>query len=633
MSKTDEKQRLSFKKAMKLLNSFMAGQKLRYLFSVLSIGLAALLGLTSPLVLRVYLDCVIGDKPISEVSEFIEPYFEMMGGKNVLVQSLWLAGVIILLISVANGLFLYAKGKLSAEASESVAKKIKEKLYDHIQNLPYNYHVKAESGDLIQRCTSDVETIRKFLSFQLVEIGRALFMVALVVPIMLSLSIKMTMISMVVIPFIFFFSYIFFIKIQNVFQTSDEAEGKLSNVLQENLSGVRVVRAFAKEKFEIEKFEDVNQDFRDKTYKLIRLLAWYWSLSDLMCLLQIGAVTIAGAYFSVTGQLTLGTFVVFNTYVGMLLWPIRQMGRILTDLGKTIVSLSRINEVLKEKTETMQEDFEQNEIRGEIEFKNVSFAYEEGKDVLKNINFKIKSGQTLAILGQTGSGKSSLVHLLLRLYEIGKGQILIDGKPIQAISKENLRRKISIVLQEPFLFSRTIKENISLARKSAEEAEIFEAARTASVHNVITEFEKGYETEVGEKGVTLSGGQKQRVAIARSIIRNAPVLVFDDSLSAVDTETDALIRERLSRKNSDATNIIISHRVATVSSADLIMVLHHGEVAELGTHDELMNIEGFYKRLWSIQNELEEEFTEEFTSDEYDDFQEKESEMVEIALG
>lgn len=588
----------------------MRGNKSLYTGAIFAVGLATLFSLVIPLVLRVMIDSVIGNEPMHMPGRLLS-VIQTLGGRSVLTRNLWIGSLLIVSLTLLRGLFLFLKGKWSAVASESTARNIRERLYDHLQHLPYDYHVKAKTGDLIQRCTSDLNTIRRFLAVQFIEVGRAIFMVGAVLPIMLILNIQMTLISTAVIPIIFSFAFIFFIKVRRAFQISDEAEGKLSTVLQENLTGVRVVRAFARQTFEIDKFDNINCEFRGLTYRLIWLLAWYWSISDFICLIQIGAVLVLGAYWASKGVISLGTFFVFSSYVWMLLWPVRQMGRILTDLGKTLVSVGRIQEVLSEPIEDIKVSAYKPRISGEVEFRNVSFGYENGKHILKNISFRAKKGQTIAILGPTGSGKSSLVHLLLGLYDYRSGSIKLDGMELKELDKKWLRQNIGIVLQEPFLFSKTVKDNIALAKKGVEEAEIFEAAHIAAVHDVIQDFEKGYETPVGERGVTLSGGQKQRVAIARTLVKDYPILIFDDSLSAVDTETDAAIRKALKERSRKATTFIISHRIATLSEADMILVLENGELVQSGTHNELVRQEGLYRKIWSLQNELEEELEHE----------------------
>lgn len=598
-------------KKIKMFWNLMSGNRNLYLFAILAIGFAIFLRFLWPMVLRATIDNVIGDKPLTDqgwLAPLFNQFFLLLGGKTVLEKMLWICSLLLILLTASRGIFIFLKGKWSAIATESIIKNLREKLYDHLQHLPFSYHVKVRTGDLIQRCTSDIETIRRFLALQFVEIGRALFMIVIALSFMLPMNLKMTLISLSLVPFLFIFSYVFFIKIKVAFKNSDESEGRLSTVLQENLTGVRVVKAFARQKFEIDKFDAKNSEFRDLTFRLIHLFAIYWGFSDMMSLIQIGGVLIFGTLFAAQGEISLGTLLAFSSYSGMLLWPIRQLGRVLTDMGKAMISLERIQEILDEPIEDIEQGTNLTEAKGKIEFKNVWFEYKKKQPVLKNISFKVEPGETVAILGPIGSGKSSLVNLIPRLYDIDQGEILIDDLNINLLSKQSLRQNIGIVLQEPFLFSRTIKENIRMNCQDANEETIFNAAQIASVHDVIETFQDQYETKVGERGVTLSGGQKQRIAIARAIINSVSILIFDDSLSAVDTETDAAIRNRLKKRGEDVTTIIISHRLHTLAEADKIIVLEKGKIVQEGSHLQLLAEEGLYKRIWQLQNSLEEEF-------------------------
>lgn len=591
-------------KKLKSIISILKGNKLKYSGAILSIGLETLLALLVPLIVRVTIDSIIGTEPM-DVPHLLLKSILFIGGRDALRQKLWICGLAVVLITVIRGIFLFLKGKLSAQASESIAKNTRERLYDHLQNLPYDYHVKAETGDLIQRCTSDVETIRKFFAIQFVEIGRGIFMILIVGIIMFNINVKLALVSIAIVPIIFLFAVIFFSKVKKKFKLCDEAEARLSTTLQENLTGVRVVRAFARQKYEIDKFEERNTAYMELVQKLINLMACYWSFSDLLCMMQSGFVLVMGCYLAFKGEVTLGTVVAFTSYEGRLLWPVRQMGRVLTDMGKAFVAIDRIEEILGEPIEEASSDEMQAEIQGNIEFNDVYFEYEEGKPVLNGVSFDVKKGETIAILGPTGSGKSSLIHLLVRLYDYKRGSIKIDGTELTRIDKKWLRKNVGIVLQEPFLFSKTIKDNISIAKSHVDDHEIFNAASIASIHDVINSMDNGYDTPVGEQGVTLSGGQKQRIAIARTIINNCPVLIFDDSLSAVDTETDAAIRTALKERSNNVTTFIISHRITTVAQADKIIVLEKGKIAQLGTHEALIKQNGLYKRVWNIQNSLE----------------------------
>lgn len=589
-------------KEIKKILKFMEGSKGIYLLAMLTIILSQVVVIVSPLIISATIDSIIGEMPID--NNFLARMMGFFGGREYLRNNLWLIGLSLIMLAILRGILTYLRNTLANEASEYTAKNIRDLLYDHIQKLPYEYHVKADTGDLIQRCTSDVNTIKRFLSIQLVEVAGSLFMLGFIAYTMLGINRKMTLVSMSTMPIIFGFALVFFSRVKLAFEASDKAEAELTTALQENLTGVRVVKACANQKYEIEKFDKRNVDYRDKTYKLIHNLALYWGASDFICFMQIGLTIVSGSIWAVRGEISLGTVLLFSTYVNMLLWPLRQMGRTLTDMGKAMVAIGRIEEILKEDIEVLKENNMEPEIRGNIDFKNISFEYEKGLPVLDDISFNIRAGTTLAIIGPTGSGKSSLVYLLARLYDYKKGSILVDGKELKSIDRTWVRKNIGIVLQEPFLYGKTIRDNIRLANPKLGDKEIYASAEIASIHEDIISFEKGYDTYVGERGVSLSGGQKQRIAIARTIINDCPIVVFDDSLSAVDTETDIAIRQALNNRKNKSTTIIISHRISTVAEADKIMVLDKGRIIQRGSHQELVKEDGLYKRLYEIQNSM-----------------------------
>ncbi len=593
-------------KRFKIMFGYMKGNILKYIGAVAAILIAVTASLFVPLVTRTTIDSIIGKVPFDE-GNLVGSFFVKVGTKEELLSMLWLPGLMVIGLTVVRGIFLYYKGKWSAEASETIAKNLRDRLYDHLQELSYEYHVSAETGDLIQRCTSDVDMIRRFLGMQMIEIARAVFMIIAVAFIMLNLNIKLGLVSLAVVPVIFFYSYFFFKKIQKTFKVVDEAEGAMSTTIQENLTGVRVVRAFGRQAYEIEKFEEKNAHMRDSVVKLLELIAQYWSSSDIICLSQTALVLCLGTVWTIQGQLTLGTLIAFMSYMGMLLWPVRQLGRILTDMSKAFVAIDRTQEILLVPSEMEQSGSDFSQIKGEIAFDHVTFAYDDGRKILDDISFKVRKGETLAILGPTGSGKSTLVHLLARLYDTTEGTVKIDGIDVKSYDKKHLREYVGLILQEPFLFAKNIRDNIKIAKTDAENHHVEDAATTAVIHDKILDFSEGYETLVGERGVSLSGGQKQRMAIARRIITDAPIVIFDDSLSAVDTETDAAIRHRLNKSDKSLTTIIISHRVSTLSEADRILVLEDGKITQLDSHDELIKQDGLYKRIWSIQNAIKEE--------------------------
>jgi ATP-binding cassette subfamily B protein len=586
---------------------FMHGSMARYLGAILAVVVSVVVGFVTPLLLAETIDAVIGNTRELRLPGFIGQWVDSMGGRDFLVRNLWLIALALVLLNVINGACQYLRGRWTAQASESIAKTIRDRLYRHLQTLSYDYHVKAETGDLIQRCTSDVETIRRFLSGQLVAVFRSVLMVVIALAIMLRKNLVLTGLSMILVPLLFLFATLFFRFVMKFFKDADEAEGKMSAVLQENLTGVRVVRAFGRQKYEVEKFSDVNDKLRKQSRKVSDLLAVYWSASDMISMLQQCITLVAGVFMAARGEITLGDMTVFVSYISMLLWPIRELGRILADMGKSFVALDRIDQILCQPSETDAPDAIDAPIDRDIEFRHVGFEYESKNPVLRDVSFTVKRGQTVAILGATGSGKSTLMHLLQRLYDVKRGEILIGGVNIRNIRKAHLRAHIGLVLQEPFLYSRSVRDNVGIARREVTEGEIFEAARTASAHDFIQEFENGYDTLVGERGVTLSGGQKQRIAIARTLLKENDILIFDDSLSAVDTETDAAIREALKERKKGVTTFIVSHRLTTLAEADFIVVLDKGKVAQMGPHSQLIHEDGLYRRIYQIQSALEEE--------------------------
>lgn len=587
----------------KKLLRFTKGYRILYLIGIMSIIISQGITILSPLVLKTTIDSIIGEEIISSTK--ILKFANLLGGRDYLRSNLWIMGLLLVFIAVTRGIFLYLKNTMSSKSAENIAERIRNQLYDHIQKLPYDYHVKSETGELIQRCTSDVETIRRFLAIQLTEVTGSLFMLVFILIIMINLNLKMALVSVIILPFTFTFAILFFKRVKNDFLASDEAEARLSTTLQENLTGIRVVKAFSRQNYELENFDARNKDYRDLTAQLIINLSKYWALSDFLSFTQIGLVIIFGSTFAVKGEITLGTLVAFTSYISMLVWPIRQMGRTLTDMGKAFVSIKRIDEILNEPIEILEGNGTKPEIKGNISFENIYFEYEKNKPVLEDISFSVKEGETIAFIGPTGSGKSSLVHLLPRLYEYNKGSIKIDGNELNTINKHWIRKNVGLVLQEPFLYAKTIEDNIKLTNPNLENRKVCEAAKIASIHEDIQSFENQYETLVGERGVSLSGGQKQRMAIARTIINDCPVVIFDDSLSAVDTSTDISIRKALNSRKNKSTTIIISHRISTISEADMIYVIDKGRIIQSGKHKDLIQEDGLYKRIYSIQSSFE----------------------------
>ena len=518
-------------------------------------------------------------------------------------QALLLAAILVVAAAVLSGIFNYLSKMCLAKGSENFLKSIRDTLYHHTQYLPFSWHVQHQTGEIIQRCTSDVEVIRNFVCRQLPEVFRICFLIILYLGIMFSMNVPITLAAAAFFPVIIGYSAFFHSRIGKRFQDADEAEGALSSTVQENLTGVRVVRAFGREKYEIDRFDQKNNAYSDLWVYLGKLMSVFWASGDLITNLQVLTVMVLGVVFAVEGRITLGEFIAFLSYNASLTWPVRSLGRIISDMSKAGVSMERVAYILEAEEEDATDANNKPALTGDICFRNVSFAYSLDYPILKNINFTIPAGSTFAILGTTGSGKSTLVHLLNRLYDLpeGCGSITIGGTDIRDIDRQYLRQNIGMVLQEPFLFSRTIRENIGITKEQLLDEEIRHAAEIACVDESILHFTDGYDTIVGERGVTLSGGQKQRVAIARMLMKQAPVLVFDDSLSAVDTETDNKIRKELKKEMEKATVIMISHRITSLMQADCIIVMDKGEIQQMGTHDQLIQQEGPYKDIYEIQ--------------------------------
>ncbi len=600
-----EKTVKSGKTKLKLLANFLKGSKWFFAVSIVSSLIVALIDTVNPQIIRYTVDCVLGNKK-SDLPKWGNAIVEKLGGVEALRDNLWILAAAVMIVATAMAVFRYIQRMSTAKGSQTLVERMRNLLFDHIQTLPFSWHMKNQTGDVIQRCTSDVETVKNFLSEQLIGMMQIILQVILSLIMMYSMHIKLSIVATVSMPLIILYSALLGKKIGQKFKECDEAESALSAATQENLTGVRVVRSFGREKHEIDRFEKLNRNYLNKWLSFSRLSSWFWGLSDLFAGLQVMIIVVLGVYFCVYDGMTSGDLIAFISYNAMLSWPIRRLGRMISEMSKASISLDRLSYILDSESEKDRKNASEPTIDGDIAFDNVSFAYDNCPELLHNISFTAKAGSTVGIIGGTGSGKSTLMHLLGRLYDLpddgSGGRITIGGTDIKDIKAKHIRKNIGIVLQEPYLFSRTLAENIAITKEAVNMEEIREAAATACLDETIMSFADGYDTFVGEKGVTLSGGQKQRAAIARMLTQNAPIMVFDDSLSAVDAETDAKIRSALSSKLGDSTVFIISHRTATIMNADLIIVLDHGRVAEMGDHASLMKTEnGIYKRIYDIQ--------------------------------
>jgi ATP-binding cassette subfamily B protein len=582
----------------------MTGYHLSYGGAVLALAVSALSKTATLFVLRYFADLVGGEA---------QPIVPDLG------QTFLLIGLAFVGFAAVEGGFAFLSGRLAAYTAEGITRRLRNFLFDHIQRLSFSYHSKTPTGDLIERVTSDVDALRRFFSEQAIGVGRILLLFFINWAAILSISVKLGLVSVISIPPILLVSLWFFKKVTKAYEKYQEQEAALSTALQENLTGVRVVKAFARQDYEKGKFEKENWGKFLKGKILLLMHSLFWPLSDIVLGLQmLGGFVFAGLMV-INAEISVGTYLAYVGLVVWLIWPIRNLGRLIVQTSTGMVSYGRLLEIMKQEREDLFSGLVQPKepVKGEVAFDNVSFQYSDGEtDVLKNVSFTAKPGQSVALIGSTGSGKTSLVNLLPRFHEYTGGRILIDGIDIRDYPREYLRQQIGIVEQEPFLFSRSIRENIAIGvDRHVTDEEVESAARAAAIHDSILTFPDGYKTIVGEKGVTLSGGQKQRVTIARTILKNPRILILDDSTSSVDTETEAEIRQALNSLMENRTTFIIAHRIQSVMNADLIVVLDKGEITQIGTHAELVRDEtGMYRKIYDIQTRVDDELANEMAS-------------------
>ncbi len=588
-----------------MLAYFLKGSLGLFAVSILCNLFMTLLLVLIPQLIGFTVDSVIGSE---EVSSAYEVFVSLFGGLEHLKENIWLIALTVVALSLVTALFRYGNNFFTLHANQIMLKRMRDTLFSHLQRLPLSWHHAHNTGDIIQRCTSDVDAISNFVSGQLVTLLRIVIMIVLSLTLMFLTDVRLALIAAAFLPAVVLYSAVFFAKLLPEYQKCDEEEGVLSTIAQENFTGVRVVRAFGREKEERDKFEAQNTHYTGQWVRVMRQSALFWTTSDFLTALQLLFILIFGTIFCVEGSLSAGDLIIFISYSTLLVGPMGMLGRVISNMSRAGIAIGRISEIMNAKEEVYGE---REPLRGDIVFDHVTFCYEEGKPVLSDVSFTVKEGTTLGILGGTGSGKSTIAYLLDGLYPLTSGTIRIGGRDISSLSPATVRSAVGFVLQEGFLFSRTVGENISIASPAAGEGEMKRAAALACVDEHIEAFPEGYKTEVGERGVTLSGGQKQRVSIARTLMRKTPILVFDDSLSAVDSETDAKIRSRLGKDLTGVTKLIISHRVTTVMGAEQLIVLEEGRIAEQGTHEELMQRGGIYRTIYEMQTALPEDLKEE----------------------
>ena len=589
---------------MGVLSRLLKGSWKYFIICILAGILFTLCELLIPQILRVSVDSIIDSQPLA-LPGFLTKLLNRLGGVAAIRRNMWSIAAVMIFFGGLSAVFRYVMHLTNAKAGETLVKTSRDLLYDRIQHLPWSWHSQHPTGDIIQRCSSDVEHIKTFFQEQFVSVFRIIILIILSLVFMVSMNWKLALIAIFMVPVVVTYSVLFHRQVRDRFTACDESEGVLSTIAQENLTGVRVVRAFGRENYERERFEKQNQVYTGLWIKMCRTLSNFWAVSDCTSCLQVLLVVVFGSVLCVKGQMTAGEFISFAFYNTMLINPVRRLGRVISEMSKTGVSVARIGEVLDAPMEEDLPDARPEPMDGDIVFDHVSFSYgEDSPEVLKDVSFTVPAGTSCGILGGTGAGKSTLLLLLSRLYEPTSGKITVGGKDIAHMPARYVRDQVGTVLQEPFLLSRTIGENIGIC--GADRHAIEDAADTACIHHDILRFTQGYDTMVGERGVTLSGGQKQRVAIARMLTKKTPIIIFDDSLSAVDTQTDEKIRAALAEK-LDATTLIISHRVTTLLDCDNILVLDGGKVAEYGTPQELLAQHGKFRHIHDLQMSIGEE--------------------------
>ncbi len=574
----------------------MRGYRFIYLIAMISLAIAALARTGIYLWLRYFIDDVLPSTPTS--------------------ARLFWVGMGFIGLALFQGFFTFVSGALAARTAEGIVRQLRNYLFDHIQRLTFTYHDQTPTGELIQRSTSDVDALRRFFADQIIGLGRILLLFSLNFAAIYSINSVLAWRSIVVIPLIIILSYFFFRKISKLYESYQEQEAVLSTTLQENLSGTRVVKAFARQAFEREKFERENWGKFVLGRRLLTMHAFYWPLSDILASFQMIAGLAIGALMAINGTLSIGSYVAYTGMLIWIIWPMRNLGRLIVQISMGVVSYSRVVEVIRQIREPMDAGInpQDRDSVGQIIFDNIGFAYEDGSPVLENISFKCEPGDVIGLLGPTGSGKTTLVNLIPRFYDYTEGSLQLDGIELNEYSRRFLRQQIGIVEQEPFLFSRSIRENITLGvHRDLAMDEIEAAARAAAIHETIMGFSDGYETLVGEKGVTLSGGQKQRIAIARTLLKDPCILILDDSTSSVDTLTETEIREALNRLMENRTTFIIAHRIQSVMNADQILVLDKGKIVQHGVHDELIAVDGIYQKVHEMQTQIADALEQELT--------------------
>ena len=587
------------------LVSLTHGYRFKYLAAVLLSTSSTLFMLAVPIIGKHALDVTV-EQDFGYANEQLLVVSDWLVLPHTFLSYLILSAIAGVLVTIAAVSVQFGRDRLSAVASEGISRKLREALYDRLHHVPMKFIDESETGDLVQRCSSDIETIRVFMHSDVDDAGRIVLFIGGMVPILFWHHSTLAWFAFTLLPILFFSAYFFFKNVTKLFQITDESEGALTAIIQENLTGIRVVRAFNRHNYEESRFEGRNRAFRDNYVRLNRLMAIYWGSTDILAMGQIGIVLFVGAFFYLNEQITIGELFLFLMYVSQVVWRIRHVGRLIADAGKATVSLRRINHILNTEPESVQETPQRSQLSGAIRFENVSLQFSDDRFALNDISVSIKAGETIGIVGAPGSGKSLLLRTLLRIQEPTSGRVFVDDFDIGSIDRKWLRQNIGIVLQEPFLYSRTLRENLLVGKADAGKAELEQVTQEAALHSSIESFRSGYETLVGERGVTLSGGQRQRLALARALLKRPPILILDDALSAVDSHTENDILAQLATRRNKQTTLIVAHRLSTLRGVDRVLVFVEGRLAQVGTHEELATQPGPYYELNQLQALMDE---------------------------
>lgn len=594
-------------KDIKLFWKIMKGSRLTYFISMLSTIFIQIFSGITPVIIMVSVDSIIGNKPFKY--SVLGDIVEFFGGRDFLRGNIYLIGLSIVFFTGISCIFIFLRNFYSNYATEKIIFDLRNKIYSKFLRMDMSAFSDYNAGDLIQRSTSDVETVRKLFSVQLVNVFGSVATIILVVIIMSLINFKLAMVCLSICFIIGILSYIFYGKISSLFEKTDEAESELVVIIKEILFNFRVIKAFNIEQFILNKFEEKNSSFNKMQNIFMKTFANFRAINDFLTFLQVAIILVFGGYETIVGRMNFGDLIAFVIYLNMIIWPIRQIGQLLSDMAKARVSISRIEEILELKQEDYENGLFDINFNGDIEFKNVSFKIDENL-ILEDVSFKVSSGKSLGIIGSTGSGKSTIVNLLLGIFETTSGDILIDGVSIKDINKAKMRSKIASVLQDSELFNMSIFDNINIINEIVDKKKVYRRAETAYIHNEILDFASGYGTMVVDNGNNLSGGQRQRISIARSLMKDFEILVLDDTLSAVDMDTDFKIKSSFNDLKESITSIIIAHRISTISSCDEIIVLDKGKIIERGNHETLIELNGVYSKINELQSKENTDYNE-----------------------